>query len=167
MGAHSVNGSKASAAFASLEALGSGEVATLRFPAGDGEFEAPSLTFARANENIATIAPHATAPGISFLGRPSPNPARGPATIAMSISAADANSRTHVQVMDVSGRNVRLLSTAPLAAGQHTLTWDLTRDDGTAARPVSTSCAPAWARHPHPAPDRRPLTRAHRERTAP
>ncbi|MCC6649690.1 MAG: T9SS type A sorting domain-containing protein, partial [Candidatus Eisenbacteria bacterium] len=133
MGAHSVNGSKASAAFASLEALGSGEVATLRFPAGDGEFEAPSLTFARANENIATIAPHATAPGISFLGRPSPNPARGPATIAMSISAADANSRTHVQVMDVSGRNVRLLSTAPLAAGQHTLTWDLTRDDGTAA----------------------------------
>jgi hypothetical protein len=133
LSSHGVTDGTAFAAFASLEPLGSGEVVLLRFAASAGEFEAPRLTFARANESEASVTTTPAAPRVSFLGLPSPTPARGPATIAMSISAADANSRTHVQVMDVSGRNVRLLSTAPLAAGQHTLTWDLTRDDGSAA----------------------------------
>ena len=37
-----------------------------------------------------------------------------------------------IVIYDVAGRAVRTLHDAPLAAGEHTLTWDLASDDGRA-----------------------------------
>lgn len=119
-------------ALAALEPLTQGEVAVLRFPAGTGEFRAPSLSFARVNESEASQSVQPVAPALSFLGRPSPNPARDAATLRFSVSAADAGAPARVRVLDVAGRAVRTLHDAPLAAGEHALAWDLASDGGRA-----------------------------------
>ena len=131
--AHRTADGVARAALASLEPIGYGDVATLRFAATDAPFRAPSLTFARVNESEVTNAPTPVAPRVSMLGLPSPNPAKGPATLQFSLSAADGALPARVSVVDVAGRHVRTLASAPLGAGAHTLTWDLNRDDGSAA----------------------------------
>lgn len=122
----------AAVAFAALDPLTPGEVAVLRFPAGTGEFRAPRLAFARVNENEVPLAVQPQAPALSFLGRPSPNPVREAVTLRLAVAAADAGAPARVRVMDVAGRAVRTLNTAPLAAGEHVLTWDLSSDAGRA-----------------------------------
>lgn len=125
----------ARAALASLDAIASGGIATLRYAATDAPFRAPALTFARVNESDVANAPVPTAPRVSMLGLPAPNPAKGPASLQFSLSDADGAQPARVSVVDVAGRHVRTLAQAPLGAGAHTLTWDLNRDDGSAAGP--------------------------------
>ncbi len=128
-----VEGSTAAVAMAVLEPFVTGTVATLRFTAGDEPFRVPALTLARVNEVAASSGGTPVAPRLSLLGRPSPNPAKGPATIQLTIGTADRSAAAQVSIVDVAGRHVRTLAHAPLGAGLHTLTWDLARDDGSAA----------------------------------
>jgi len=58
-----------------------------------------------------------------------PSPASEIATIPFSIEAA---AHTSVQVFDIAGRVVATLADGDMAAGNHSLTWDLT--DGNGAR---------------------------------
>lgn len=121
------------AAFAALDPLAQGEVALLRFPAGPGEFHAPSLAFARVNESDVKLTVDPQAPLLTFLGRPFPNPVRDAATLRLAVSPADAGAPARVRVMDVAGRAVRTLHDAPLSAGEHVVSWDLADEHG---RPV-------------------------------
>lgn len=123
----------AAVALAALEPLTQGEVAWLRFPAGDGELRTPRLAFARVNETIAPADVQPLVPRLSFLGRPSPNPVRDAATLRLAVSSADAGAPAHVRVLDVAGRAVRTLHDGPLAAGEHPLRWDLATGEGRAA----------------------------------
>lgn len=120
------------AALAALEPLVQGEVAVLRFPAGTGEFRVPGLAFARVNEVVVPLDARPEAPRLSFLGRPSPNPARDAAVLRFAVAPSDAGVHARVRVMDIAGRAVRSLRDGPLAAGEHVLTWDLAADDGRA-----------------------------------
>ncbi len=122
----------AAAALAALEPLTAGGVAVLRFTAGTAGFRAPTLAFARVNENLVTLSVTPAAPTLSFLGRPSPNPVRESSVLRLAIAPADAGAPARVRVMDVAGRAVRTLHDGPLAAGVHPLTWDLTSDAGRA-----------------------------------
>ncbi|MFN8587566.1 MAG: FlgD immunoglobulin-like domain containing protein [Candidatus Eisenbacteria bacterium] len=133
LSAHHADSEAAWAAMASLDPVANGEVATLRFPATDAAFRAPTLAFGRVNESEVTNAPAPQSPRVSLLGLPAPNPTKGPASLQLTLSAADGAANARVDVVDVAGRHVRALSRAPLGAGAHTLTWDLTRDDGSAA----------------------------------
>jgi flagellar hook capping protein FlgD len=56
----------------------------------------------------------------------SPNPGRGPATIAIHLAGrpGDAPIETDVVLYDVQGRALRTLHRGPLARGTTTLTWD-------------------------------------------
>lgn len=128
-----VEGATAAVAMATLEPFSSGTVASLRFTAGDTPFRAPVVTFARVNEVSAASGGTPVAPRLSLLGRPAPNPAKGPATVQLTIGTSDRSSAAQVSIVDVAGRHVRTLAHAPLGAGIHTLTWDLARDDGSAA----------------------------------
>ncbi len=121
-------------ALAAQDPLSTGEVAVLRFPAGEGDFEPPAIAFARVNENVVRSGATPQAPLLSFLSRPMPNPARGASTLRFSVSPADAGGPARVRVLDVAGRVVRTLQDGPLAAGEHVLTWDLSSDSG---RPVA------------------------------
>ncbi len=131
--AFAVRDGKGFVAMASADPLGSGDVVVLRFPAGAGEFRAPTLAFARVNDTIVqeSVTPPA-APQVSFLGRPSQNPAREPVTLAFGVSMADAP-RASVRVLDVAGRTLRTLVDGAMTPGEHSLRWDLTDGDG---RPV-------------------------------
>ncbi len=55
---------------------------------------------------------------------------RDAATLRLAIAPADAGAPARVRVLDVAGRVVRTLHDAPLVAGVHALTWDLTSDAG-------------------------------------
>jgi len=55
------------------------------------------------------------------LSRPRPSPARGTVRLSLELPVAG---RTQVAVYDLTGRAVRTLIDAPLAAGRHTLVWD-------------------------------------------
>jgi hypothetical protein len=129
--AHNVVDGRALLAMGSATPLTAGEVAVLRFPAGGGEWVAPRLTWARANETVVLEpgTPRPPAPAISFLGALAPNPARGPVGLSLGLSDAQAGAPVSVRVLDVAGRTVRTLVNGPLAAGVHPLTWDL-RDAG-------------------------------------
>jgi hypothetical protein len=131
--AQGVTDGAAHVALASSDPLATGDVMTLHFRAGTGAFRAPALTFARVNENVLALSPPpASVPSVSFLGRPGPNPARGPVTLSLAISAAEASPHASVRVVDVAGRTLRTLLDGSVAAGTRTLTWDLTNDDGQA-----------------------------------
>ncbi len=123
-------------ALASAEGIGSGEVAVLRFAAGDGAFVAPRVTSARVNEQQAIGSPATpAAPVRTAFAPPSPNPARGPSRVQLSISADDASSPVSVRVMDVAGRTVRTLAEGTLAAGPHAWSWNLEDDHGRSVSP--------------------------------
>jgi hypothetical protein len=58
---------------------------------------------------------------VDFLGTPSPNPSRGPATIHFGLArAGDVN----LELFDVAGRRVQTLISSNLAPGPHTATWN-------------------------------------------
>ena len=99
----------AAAAFAALDPLTQGEVAVLHFPAGTGEFHAPRLAFARVNENDGAAGPPPQAPSLSFLGRPSPNPARDAGDAAARHRAGRRRRARPGARVDVAGRTVRTL----------------------------------------------------------
>ena len=60
----------------------------------------------------------------------SPNPARGPATVRFDLPHA---ARVHLAVYDLSGRRVRTLLDATMAAGRQAAQWDGEAEDGSRA----------------------------------
>lgn len=68
--------------------------------------------------------------GAIALAPPSPNPARGPVTLRAQLERAQ---HVRLRVLDASGRVVRTVADAALAAGSHTFAWDLCDDDGARA----------------------------------
>ncbi len=132
---HAADGT-ARVALASAEGVGAGDVAVLRFAAGEGAFVAPRLAFARVNEQSAIGAPVSpAAPVRTAFAPPSPNPARGPSRVQLAISADDALSPVSVRVMDVAGRTVRTLVEGTLTAGPHAWNWNLEDDHGRSVSP--------------------------------
>ncbi len=131
--AQGVEGTDAVVAMAAADPLGTGDVAVLHFPAGANGFHAPSVAWARVNENVAGGSPAPALPTVSFLGRPAPNPVRSSAVLMLAVSVTDASARSSVRVVDVAGRTLRTLVDGPLAAGVHPLAWNLADDAG---RPV-------------------------------
>ncbi|MBI5710892.1 MAG: hypothetical protein HZC42_11400 [Candidatus Eisenbacteria bacterium] len=125
--AHNTVDGAALMAMGSVQPLTPGEVALLRFPAGDGDWVAPELVWARANETVVfgPVPPRPAVPGLSFLSAPAPNPARGPVALSFGLAAAEAGRSVAVRVLDLAGRGVRTLAEGPLPAGVHPLTWDL------------------------------------------
>ncbi len=98
-----------------------------------------------------TDAPLADAGRGLQLSAPSPNPSRGNAEIAFALPRA---SSARVDVLDVTGRRVAVLTNGPREAGRHSVTWDgrdasgltvaagvyfarLTTEDGTRAVKIS------------------------------
>jgi ELWxxDGT repeat protein len=61
------------------------------------------------------------APQSVHLRTPHPNPAQDRATVTFEIAEAGP---VRVEVLDVLGRSVALLADGPVAAGEHTLTWE-------------------------------------------
>jgi hypothetical protein len=109
-----------------------GEVVTLHFPAdGPGDWTPPSLEWARVNYEEKTFGPPvASVPSLSFLAAAYPNPAHGPVSLALGLSAKEAGARARVVVLDLAGRRVRTLHDGALPAGPHTITWDLSDASG-------------------------------------
>lgn len=62
-----------------------------------------------------------TAPQSVRLHTPHPNPAQDRATVTFDVAEAGP---VRVEVLDVLGRSVALLADGPVAAGEHTLTWE-------------------------------------------
>lgn len=69
--------------------------------------------------------PHPVATGHPLSCRP--NPTRGPVLVDFSLPTAGA---ADIAVYSVGGRLVRVLHSGPAAAGDHSLRWDGTADDG-------------------------------------
>jgi hypothetical protein len=63
--------------------------------------------------------------------RVSPSPARGACSIELSLPAMET---VHVRILDASGRQVRDLGAAALAAGRHVIPWNGLDDAGRAVR---------------------------------
>jgi hypothetical protein len=123
--AHNVVDGVARVAMAAAMPLASGEVATLHFPAGEGEWTAPRLAWARVNATtLAPAQPPVSAPALSFLGMPSPNPAGSQVQVRLALARAQEG-RASLRVLDVSGRVVRTVFEGALPAGEHPLFWDL------------------------------------------
>ena len=61
-----------------------------------------------------------------------PNPVQGMLSIRFTLPTADPGAR--LAVYDLSGRLVRTLDAQGLVAGDHTVAWDLRRDNGAQAR---------------------------------
>lgn len=127
--AMNTDGGIARAAVAGSQELTPGDVMTLHFP-DNGKFQSPNLAWARVNAVELPMAPKPVVPSISMLGRPAPNPATGPASLALAVSSADAAGRVSVRIVDVTGRAVRTLVDGTLEAGTHTLQWNLSDDSG-------------------------------------
>jgi glucose/arabinose dehydrogenase len=70
------------------------------------------------------------APEAIALAPPSPNPARGPVTLHARLERAQ---HVRLRILDSSGRVVRTVAEATLAAGSHAFAWDLRADDGARA----------------------------------
>ncbi len=66
------------------------------------------------------------------MSAPSPNPARGPVQMSLSVPVV---SSVVFEVLDVTGRRVRSVVSTAMAAGVSTLAWDLNDDDGRRVRP--------------------------------
>jgi len=94
-----------------------------------GPLAVDQFLFLTEYDPVAVIEPGATA-GPFFVGRPSPQPARGEQRLTLSLPAPG---RLRVEIYDVAGRSVRTLADAPYPAGSHRLSWDGRDDRG---RPV-------------------------------
>ena len=135
--AHAAGAGSARVALASAQVLGE-QALELHFTPQAGEaFTMPGLVWARVNENELNPAPvpAPSAPALSFLARPAPNPARSPVRFALGISAADAGAPARLTVYDLAGRVVRVLHDGLLPAGHHEMNWNLTRMDGRLTAP--------------------------------
>jgi 1,4-alpha-glucan branching enzyme len=78
-----------------------------------------------------TGVPGATSGGAGIeLGRVMPSPARGSATVSLTLAR---EARASVTVHDVTGRRVATLLEGPLGPGSHTLRWNGALDDGSPA----------------------------------
>ncbi len=133
---HNVADGAGLVALAGAAPLPPGEIALLRFTAPSGTWSPPRLGFARVNETILQSGPAPIpAPAAAFFAPPSPNPARGPASLSLGISSAEAGVAASVRVLDLAGRTVRTLVSGALPAGVHPLTWDLRDDAGNGVRP--------------------------------
>ena len=60
-------------------------------------------------------------PAAFSVRAPYPNPARGAATLAFTLPAAEE--RVRVEVFDVAGRRVGLVHDGPMPAGEHAIAW--------------------------------------------
>ena len=69
-------------------------------------------------------------PSVSFLGRPSPNPAKTSSHMDLAIAASQSGARTSVKVLDIAGRTLRTLLDGVLPAGTRSVDWDLADDTG-------------------------------------
>ncbi|HEY6193678.1 MAG TPA: FlgD immunoglobulin-like domain containing protein [Candidatus Eisenbacteria bacterium] len=65
------------------------------------------------------------------LSAPAPNPARGAASLAISLAS---RAQVTVIVFDAAGRRVRVLARGMLDSGRHPLTWDVRDERGSRAR---------------------------------
>jgi hypothetical protein len=131
MSAQNLVDGTARVAMAAVDPIAGSEVMVLHFTAGAGDFRAPRVAFARVNQNTLSSTPAPVAvPRLSFLGRPSPNPAKGPVTMQLAIGAAEASPHASVRIVDVAGRTLRTLVDGPLAPGTRTLEWNLADDAG-------------------------------------
>jgi hypothetical protein len=110
---------------------------TLSYPAGSGSWDPPVVTWARVNNDIATLTTSTppSVPGQTFFSRPAPNPARNAAAVTLGVSAREDGAHVKVVVVDAAGRLTRTLVDGPLAAGVYHLAWDL-RDAGGNAAPA-------------------------------
>lgn len=108
----------------------------------DLTFHAPSRTLVAATHGRSQwslqlgdlkvgVEPHAVAARIG-LSTPAPNPSRGVARFALSLSQPGG---VEVAVFDAMGRRVRALHSGALAAGRHDLSWDGRDEQGKTARP--------------------------------
>jgi len=74
-----------------------------------------------------------TAPGVTRVGAPRPNPAFGPVAMEFSVATRQV---VDIAVVDIAGRLVKMLSNAKtFAPGQHEILWNGTDDRGRAVRP--------------------------------
>jgi hypothetical protein len=136
MVANAVQSGEALVAIAAAEPLPAGDVAMLHFPAGAGDFHAPTIAWGRVNESLAaTGTTPATLPAVTAFSVPAPNPARTGASFTLALASADAAAHHTVRVVDVAGRTVRTLLDGSLSPGLHPLAWDLADDSGHPAPP--------------------------------
>jgi hypothetical protein len=130
--ADGVTNGRAATSMAAITPLTPGTVATLHFVAGTGDFHAPQIAFARVNETVVTaqapVVPNA--PSVSFLGRPSPNPAKNSSHMDLAIAPSQSGVRASVKVLDIAGRTLRTLVDGALPAGTRSVDWDLADDSG-------------------------------------
>jgi len=135
--AHAAGSGSARVAVASAQALGQTALELVFTPPAGGSFTMPDLAWSRVNETelSPTPVPAPTAPALSFLARPFPNPARTPVRFSLGIAPGDADAPARVTVFDLAGRVVRVLQDGVLGAGVHDVTWNLARSDGRTAPP--------------------------------
>lgn len=131
---HRASADVARIAIAATQPLEAGEVATLRFSGGGDEWDAPALVLARVNENDVLLVdvPRPEVPALSFLGRPTPNPASGRAGLVLGLGDRDSRKGVTVRVLDLMGRNVRTLMAGERPPGVHSIVWDLRDAQGRA-----------------------------------
>ncbi len=131
-------GGAAKVVFAAAAPIPPGEMVMLHFPAdGSADWTPPEITWARVNNEELTFgqSPPPAVPKLAFLARPAPNPATGPLSVTLGVSAREAGAPAQVVVFDLAGRRVRLLHQGPLQAGVHPFTWDLRDADGRLTAP--------------------------------
>jgi hypothetical protein len=126
MEAHGTPHGTAKLAMASATPLTAGEVATFLFPASGGDaWAAPTISWARVNHEVLTPTATQEIPATAYFAAPYPNPTSSGASLRFGVSSREAGLRALVRVHDLAGRLVRTVQDGPLAAGVHTLTWDL------------------------------------------
>ncbi len=86
-------------------------------PSGQYWGRAPDLG---ALENTGSVSVDKRGPIIEFLP-PVPNPSRGPTSLRVNVSAAG---HLRLEILDLAGRQVRLLSDAAVPAGRYDFAWD-------------------------------------------
>ena len=104
----------------------------------DNLADLPPLTFAIVLEGLSLrhVNPVLSAPGGSAgtlaLEPPVPNPAMGPMRLRWTMAA---EGEAHLDVLDVSGRVVRVLQSGPASPGAYTTPWDLRDASGSRVAP--------------------------------
>jgi hypothetical protein len=88
------------------------------------------IVFDQAEEAASAVA-EAAPPG-ALLAPPTPNPARGPVRLAVTLAGPG---RARVEVFDPAGRRVRVLADGERAAGTASWLWDLRDGEGRRVRP--------------------------------
>lgn len=115
-------------AVASLDAMPTGEAMLLRFQDAAAAFSPPVLRWARVNETEIANTPAPNVPSAAWLAAPRPNPTRESARIDLALPTSTPN--TEIRVLDLAGRAIRTLHSGALAAGQHSMVWDLADEGG-------------------------------------